>query len=135
VGGIALGLAAAGKRVVGVEVAREAVADAQRAAQRSGSSAQFLVGDAATGLPDAAAVLGGLDAAVVDPPRKGLSAATRGALLAAAPRELVYVSCEPATLARDLAELGARYDVARVAAFDLMPGTPEVETVVTLQRR
>ena len=45
-----------------------------------------------------------------------------------------YVSCEPSTLARDLVELGSRYDVAKVAAFDLMPGTPEVETVVTLNR-
>jgi 23S rRNA (uracil1939-C5)-methyltransferase len=126
-GGIALTLAARGARVVGVESIAAAVEDARR----SGSTlASFELGDAAAGLTHAIATLGGLDGLCVNPPRKGLAPAARQAIVAARPPRLVYVSCGPESLARDLAELGMRVD--QVQPFDLMPGTPQIETVVTL---
>jgi 23S rRNA (uracil1939-C5)-methyltransferase len=136
-GGIALTAARRGARVAGVEAQAAAVADATASAALSGlaAHASFLAGDAADGLPAAAAALGGVDALIVDPPRKGLSPAARRAIAALAPPRLVYVSCAPESLARDLVELAAHgYRAERARPFDLMPGTPHVETVVTLWR-
>jgi 23S rRNA (uracil1939-C5)-methyltransferase len=136
VGGIALTLAARGARTVGVESHAPATGDAIASAALSGLAdrAAFLTADAADGLPRAAAQLGAVDALVVNPPKKGLSAAARAAVAALAPPRLVYVSCGPDSLARDLAELTrtTRLRPTRVLPFDLMPGTPQVETVVTL---
>ncbi|HWN68027.1 MAG TPA: hypothetical protein VNM90_10345, partial [Haliangium sp.] len=72
---------------------------------------------------------------VVNPPRKGLQAGARAALISAAPAAIVYVSCGPASLARDLAALvQADWRIERVQPVDLMPGTPQIETVVSLRR-
>ncbi len=133
-GGIALTLAARGARVVGVESIGAAVDDARRSAAVAGLEGRvsFELGDAADGL---ARVPGPVDGLCVNPPRKGLSPAARAAIVAARPPLLVYVSCGPESLARDLAELAsAGYRTSRVQPFDLMPGTPQVETVVTLHR-
>lgn len=132
VGGFALTCAARGASVVGVELVAAAVDDARAVAP---PGARFLCADAAAGLPDAAALLGGVDGLVVDPPRKGLGAATRAAVLSLAPPRLAVVFCEPAAITRDLPPLlAAGYRVADVIAYDLMPGTPEVETLVVLRR-
>lgn len=72
---------------------------------------------------------------VADPPRAGLGPRVRKALLRAAPRHLLLVSCDPATLARDLKELRAAYSVADGALLDLFPGTHHVETLLLLRRR
>jgi 23S rRNA (uracil1939-C5)-methyltransferase len=69
---------------------------------------------------------------VVDPPRAGLTEPVRAALLARRPRRLTYVSCHPATLARDLAALAAAFTVSSVTAIDLFPQTGHLETVVQL---
>jgi 23S rRNA (uracil1939-C5)-methyltransferase len=135
-GGIALTLGARGARVIGVESIDAAVADARRSAAAAGLAERvtFERGDAADGLPHAAAALGGLDGLCVNPPRKGLSASARRAVVAARPRRLVYVSCGPDSLARDLAELrAAGFAVRALQPFDLMPGTPQIETVATLE--
>ena len=72
---------------------------------------------------------------VVDPPRKGLDATARDAILKMQPPKVVYVSCDPATLARDVAELcGAGYTLEKAQAFDLFPRTFHVETVVLLSK-
>lgn len=77
----------------------------------------------------------GADLALVDPPRTGLEKPVREALAENGPRRLVYLSCDPGTLARDLAELTkAGFEVQAVQAFDLFPQTPHVETLVTLER-
>jgi 23S rRNA (uracil1939-C5)-methyltransferase len=134
VGLIAFGMAAAGARVVGVESLPEAVADARRAALAVGRDVRFLAADAAAGLAEAARELGGVDVIAVNPPRKGLAAARAAVLAARAPR-VVYVSCGPRSLAADLAAfVSAGYRVDSVRPFDLMPGTPQVETLVTLSR-
>jgi 23S rRNA (uracil1939-C5)-methyltransferase len=129
VGAIALILAGRGADVLGVEANAGAVADAQRSARALGLAARFVAGDAATGLAQPA------DVVVVNPPRKGLSAEARAALLRALPAKLVYVSCGPRSLGVDLAALAVAYEVTSVRPFDLMPGTPQVETVVSLRSR
>jgi 23S rRNA (uracil1939-C5)-methyltransferase len=135
VGGIAFALARTGARVLGVEAFAGAVAAARAAAARAGVSEQvhFCAGDAADlgRLTEAAQP----DLIVVNPPRKGLQADARAALIAAAPVGIVYVSCGPASLARDLAALvQAGWRIERVQPVDLMPGTPQIETVVSLRR-
>jgi 23S rRNA (uracil1939-C5)-methyltransferase len=134
VGGIAFAVARTGARVLGVEAFAGAVAAGRAAAERAGVAEQvrFCAGDAAD--------LGRLteetraDVIVVDPPRKGLEDRARAALIAAAPSGIVYVSCGPASLARDLAALAqAGWCIERVQPVDLMPGTPQIECVVSLR--
>lgn len=81
------------------------------------------------GLPD------DLDLLVVDPPRAGLPLGVRGALLVKRPRRIVYVSCHPAALARDLKALGRLYELEKVVFLDLFPQTAHLETVAHLVRR
>ena len=72
---------------------------------------------------------------VADPPRKGLDEATIHAIAAMEPAKMVYVSCDPATLARDVKQFAeSGYQLERVRAFDLFPRTRHVETIVLLQR-
>ncbi len=77
----------------------------------------------------------GLDRVLVDPPRGGLPRKVRSALLNAAPRRLTYVSCDPATLARDLGDLTRDFDLESVAFFDVFPQTAHLETVAQLRLR
>lgn len=131
-GGIALTLARRGATVDAVEIDAGATAALARAAAAGGLSDRVRVhtGDAAT----AAALLTAPDVVVVNPPRKGLSPETRAALLRLAPPRIVYVSCGPDSLGRDLAALAAWYRPDVIAPYDLMPGTSQVETVVRLVR-
>ena len=69
---------------------------------------------------------------ILNPPRAGLDPAVPEALLEAPPRRVIYVSCDPATLARDLERLGARYRIGSLRCFDLFPQTAHVETVAEL---
>ncbi|HLB54219.1 MAG TPA: 23S rRNA (uracil(1939)-C(5))-methyltransferase RlmD, partial [Gemmatimonadales bacterium] len=75
------------------------------------------------------------DSAIVNPPRTGLGGEATDRLNARPPERLVYVSCDPATLARDLARLTSAYRLTDLRAFDLFPQTAHVETVATLERR
>jgi 23S rRNA (uracil1939-C5)-methyltransferase len=72
-------------------------------------------------------------AVIVDPPATGLSAEMRGAILENPPRTMIYVSCNPPTLARDLAELKSHFNVVSVTPFDMFPQTAEIEAVVHLE--
>lgn len=134
IGPIALLLARAGADLLGIERNPASVAAARAAAERGGVvSARFEVAAAAElpGLLAARAV----DVVVVNPPRQGLDAAVRAALVARPPAMLVYVSCGPDSLGRDLAELAAAgLRVQSIEPFDLMPGTGHVETLVTCRR-
>ncbi|MGH7531879.1 MAG: 23S rRNA (uracil(1939)-C(5))-methyltransferase RlmD, partial [Gemmatimonadales bacterium] len=73
------------------------------------------------------------DVVVVNPPRVGMDATVVTGIAAARPRRIVYVSCDPATLARDVARFGAAFVVVSVRAFDLFPQTAHVETVLVLE--
>ena len=134
----AIGLSMAGRagRVVGVEVVPEAVENARRNAHRNGiRNAEFLC-DAAGGAAKRLAAQGlRPDVVVVDPPRKGCDEPTIEAIAEMSPARVVYVSCDPATLARDLALLTARgYRARQAQPVDLFPRTAHVETVVRLEK-
>ena len=136
VGTITLAMASAAGKVIGVEVVPQAVEDARENAKRNGiENAEFFCGDAG----EAALALEqqGIkaDVVVVDPPRKGLNADTIEALARFAPRRIVYVSCDPATLARDVALLKERgYLLKNAQAADLFPRCAHVESVVCLTK-
>ena len=137
IGTITLCLAKAAKRVIGAEIVPPAIRDAKENALRNHiENAEFFCGDAA----DIAAKLesDGLrpDVVTVDPPRKGLAPEVIASIAAMAPRRVVYVSCDPGTLGRDVkrfAEMG--YLARRAVAVDLFPRTRHVETVVLLSHK
>ncbi len=134
VGTITLCMAKAAGKVYGVEVVEQAVADAWDNAKRNGiDNAEFFCGDAGQAALELEKNGVRPDVVVVDPPRKGLNADTIEALHRMSPRRIVYVSCDPATLARDVALLKQRgFQLQNAQAFDLFPRTAHVESVVTL---
>ena len=127
---------ARGRDVVSVEIDREAVAQLRRAAERAelaAARARRRCGRIAGG---AARQLGEADIVVVNPPRKGLSEGALTLLVELAAPTIVYVSCGPESLGRDLVALARTATTPDVVEpFDLMPGTAQVETVVRLRRR
>lgn len=135
-GTIGLSMANKAKQLIGVEVVASAVADARRNAERNGvQTARFICADAGK----AAAQLHdeGIrpDVVVIDPPRKGCTPDVIHTIVDMSPARVVYVSCDPATLARDLklfAELG--YQTKEVTPVDMFPRTAHVECVVRLCR-
>ena len=136
VGTITLAMAAAAGRVIGVEVIPQAVADARDNARRNGiENAQFICGDAGQAALELEKQGIRADVVVVDPPRKGLNADAIEALHRFCPRRIVYVSCDPATLARDVALLKEKgYVLQSAQAADLFPRCSHVESIVCLSR-
>ena len=135
-GSISLLLARKAKRVIGIEVVAEAIADARVNAEINGiENVEFLTGEAEKLLPEMAAAGLTADVAVVDPPRKGCAPALINTLIELGIDRIVYVSCNPATLARDIALLQpAGYDLQAVQPVDMFPWTGHVETVVLMSR-
>ena len=123
-------------KVIGAEIVPEAIADAKVNAARNGvENVEFFCGDAS----DIARELQnrGLrpDVICVDPPRKGLAPEVVEAAAAMAPQRIVYVSCDPATMGRDVKRFAALgYEVKRATAVDLFPGTANIESVVCLEK-
>ena len=113
------------------------MADAWDNAKRNGiENAEFFCGDAGQAALELEKNGVKADVVVVDPPRKGLNADTIEALARFAPRRIVYVSCDPATLGRDVALLKEKgYYVQNAMACDLFPRTVHVETVILLSRK
>ena len=136
VGTITLAMAGAAGKVIGVEVIPQAVEDARDNAKRNGiENAEFFCGDAGAAALELEKNGVKPDVVVVDPPRKGLNADTIEALHRMAPRRIVYVSCDPATLARDVALLKDQgYTLATATAADLFPRCSHVESIVCLRR-
>lgn len=136
-GTITLALAERAKTVIGVEIVPEAVENARLNAARNGmANVEFLCADAGQAARQLAQRGVRPEVLVVDPPRKGLDEPARDAILKMLPPRVVYVSCDPATLARDVAELcGAGYALERAQAFDLFPRTSHVETAALLVYR
>ena len=136
-GTISLRMARDAGRVIGAEIIPEAVENARENAARNGvGNAEFLCGDAG----EAAKALAqrGLQPriVVVDPPRKGMSEDAVSAVASMAPDRVVYVSCNPATLARDILRFqGLGYTLQAVTAVDMFPRTCHVETVVLMSRK
>ena len=147
IGTISLFLAQKARKVYGVEIIPQAIDDARENARINGiENVEFFVGKAEEVLPgwyQQYAVSGGdsagnearADVVIVDPPRKGCDEALLGTIVEMAPERVVYVSCDPATLARDLKYLcGQGYVLERVRAVDMFPETVHVETVVLLSK-
>ena len=134
VGTITLAMAKAAGKVIGVEVVEQAVEDARENAKRNGiENAEFFCGDAGKAALELENQGIRPDVIVVDPPRKGLNADTVEALHRMSPRRIVYVSCDPATLARDVALLKERgYVLKNAQAADLFPRCSHVESIVCL---
>ena len=124
-------------RGIGAEIVPEAIEDAKANAKRNGvENVEFFCGDASAVAADFAAKGLRPDVICVDPPRKGLAPEVVRAAAQMAPRRIVYVSCDPATLARDVKLFAAEgYGAVRAAAVDMFPGTANVESVVALERR
>ena len=131
-GTIGLSLAKAGFRVTGVEIVPEAIENAKRNAEENGiPNARFFCTDAG-GLHNLD-IQGEYDVVVVDPPRKGLADSLIRKLAALEPKMLIYVACNPATLARDLNRLCEEgFAVQTAEAYDMFPRTAHVETVCLL---
>ena len=135
-GTITLCLARHAKKTIGVEIVPQAIEDAKfNAAQNGMENAEFFCMDAGQAAKMLADRRTRPDVIVVDPPRKGVSSDVIEAISAMAPQRVVYVSCDPATLARDLKLLTATgYTLQTAEAFDLFPRCAHVETVVLLSR-
>ncbi len=136
VGTITLAMAKAAGKVIGVEVVGQAVEDARENAKRNGiENAEFFCGDAGKAALKLNEQGISPDVVVVDPPRKGLNADTIEALHRMQPQRIVYVSCDPATLARDVALLKEKgYALKNAQAADLFPRCAHVESIVCLAR-
>ena len=130
--GLSLAALCPDAHITGVEINSQAVEDAKKNAQRNGlSNIGFFCGDSAD---FAKSIYGSLDFITIDPPRAGCSEKMIKELLRISPERIVYISCEPASLARDLKLLCEKYAVADVSVFDLFPRTKHVETVCLLTR-
>ena len=136
-GTIGLTMAGKAKQVIGVEAVPEAVEDAKRnAALNRITNARFLCGDAALAARQLAEEGVQPDVIVLDPPRKGCDVHLIDTVVNMAPRRVVYVSCDPATLARDLKLFGEKgYETREATPVDLFPRTGHVETVVLLSHK
>lgn len=130
VGTLSLIAAKQAKQVIGIEMIPDAVRDAEENAHRNQiGNASFLSGRAEEKLNE----LGDIDVALLNPPRIGCARSLLEALLQKRPQRILYVSCDPATLARDLQILiEGGYRLERVQPFDMFPQTMHVETLVSL---
>ena len=123
------------KRVYGIEIVRSAVDKANAKVGALGiNNIQNICGDCAKVIPTLVAN-GDNIALVVDPPRAGLDTRVIDAVIKSNVGKIVYVSCNPKTLARDLKLLSVDFDMIKVTPYDMFPQTPNVETLVVLNRK
>ena len=134
IGTISLFLAQKAKKVFGVEIVPEAIEDAKRNAELNGiTNASFAAGEAEVVIPKWYKEGNAADVFVVDPPRKGCDEALLRTIIDMKPKKVVYVSCNPATLARDLRILeDGGYQTVEVQPVDMFPQTTHVECVAQL---
>ena len=135
-GTITLLLARRCGRAIGSEIVPQAVENARESAERNGiGNVEFILGDAGQAADKLAQSGLHPDVIVTDPPRKGMDGLAADAICRMGPKKVVYISCDPASLARDCARLAkGGYTVASARAFDMFPGTSNVETVCLLSK-
>jgi 23S rRNA (uracil1939-C5)-methyltransferase len=136
IGTVGLTLAPRAAQLFGLEIVPEAVADAiENAHLNEVEHAQFFAGDVRLALRELVEKAGKPDVLVVDPPRSGLSKKVVRRVIEAAPKRIVYISCNPTTLAPNAAQLAeAGYALRRVRPVDMFPQTPHIECVALLER-
>jgi 23S rRNA (uracil1939-C5)-methyltransferase len=137
IGATTILIGAGARRATGIERSRESVRCARENARRNAAShVSFFAGDAERAAASEAAGGRAYDAVLVNPPRAGLPKGLVDSIARLAPTRVVYISCDPATLARDLARFSARgYRATDIAPFDLFPHTYHVETIARLEPR
>lgn len=132
IGALSLLLAKKSRYVIGIEFSQEAIDSANVNAKLNNiDNVKFIVGDAAQKL---ATLSNDIDVLVIDPPRSGLSDEMIKTILNQSIREIVYISCNPSTLAKNLNDLKSKYRIRQIQPFDLFTHTPLLETVVHLER-
>lgn len=137
-GTIGLSMAGDSHKLCGVEIVPEAVENAKLNAKNNGRREEntlFLCGDASLGVDACRNTFGAPDVIVVDPPRKGLSDEVIKTLLDVAPKKIIYISCNPATLAANCEKLSYTYEIGVVTPFNMFPRTGHVESVVCLAKK
>jgi 23S rRNA (uracil1939-C5)-methyltransferase len=136
IGTIGMTMASRAAEVWGLEIVPEAIADAERNAERNGiENARFVAANARTGIRDLVERAGKPDVVAVDPPRSGLSQKIVRRILECEAKRIVYVSCNPTTLAPNAAQLGeAGYRLRRVRPVDMFPQTPHIECVALFEK-
>lgn len=121
------------REVIGVEIVKDAIKDAKNnAAANNITNAHFVLADASDFMVDLAKTSEKMDVVFVDPPRKGCDEKFLTSLMKLAPKKVVYISCNPSTLARDLYTLKEKYDIKEIQPVDMFPHTYHVETVALL---
>lgn len=135
IGTISLFMSKFAKKVYGIEIVEEAVKMAKENAQNNNvSNTEFFAGDVEIVLDDLINNKGlKADVVMFDPPRKGLDKKSIDNILNIRPKKIVYISCNPATLIRDLADFENEYDIKTIIPVDMFPFTSHVECVATLQ--
>jgi len=132
-GTIAIFLADRAREVVGMEIVASAVRDAERNCRHNRiDNCRFVQGDIREHLAGLTVLP---DVMVIDPPRDGMHQDVLGQVIRTRPRRIVYVSCNPATLARDIVQLKEHYHIAEVQPVDMFPHTWHIESVARLERR
>ena len=135
IGTISLFIAKYAKKVIGIEIVEEAVADAKENAKINGvENAEFIAGDVEVILDKLINADGIIpDIIMVDPPRKGLDNKSIENILKIAPKKVIYISCNPATLVRDLSKLEKKYEIDKIKPVDLFPFSKHCEVLTTLE--
>ena len=135
IGTISLFIAKYAKKVIGIEIVEEAVADAKENAKINGvENAEFIAGDVEVILDKLINAEGIIpDIIMVDPPRKGLDNKSIENILKIAPKKVIYISCNPATLVRDLSKLEEKYEIDMIKPVDLFPFSKHCEVLTTLE--
>ena len=136
-GTIAQFVSSGAARVIGIEYVPEAIEDAKENAVANGiTNCEFFAGDMKDILTgEFISEHGKPDVIILDPPRAGIHPDVAGVILDAEPERIVYVSCNPASQARDLAILGSKYAITAVRPVDMFPHTHHVENVVKLEKK
>ena len=135
-GTIAMTVSGNAREVYGIEIIDDAVGDARNNAGINGiTNCEFISGKSEEIVPELSAKGIKPDAVIVDPPRKGLAGSLVSMLPEMKPERIVYVSCLPKSLARDLKALSAEYRAGKISCFDMFPDTVHVETVVLMSRK
>ncbi len=132
-GTIAIFLSPLVRAVTGIEISESAILDAARNCKENGiNNCHFICGDIREKLPD---INHKPDILIIDPPRAGMHKDVLSHILAMSPQRIIYVSCNPATMARDIGQMKQYYEVVEIQPVDMFPHTFHIETVVKLWRR
>ncbi len=130
-GTIPIWLSQDAKKIIGIEIVESAVEDAKRNAKFNNiENCEFLIGDIKDVLPN---IENKCDVMIIDPPRAGMHKDVVAQVIKMAPKKIVYVSCNPATLARDLGMLKEKYIPVEVQPVDMFPHTFHIESVALLE--